>query len=141
MVIKKVTAADIINLAYEAQNKMRDTQVEAFNNITVNIGKIIESCFKVGFLMSVSFDELNDYFLMIKRRIKETECVVVISIPKNPPVRVLDAVRVLCDNSSIGSITVIDNTLIQNINIYIIDGRPEHRKMYSVDYATKIIEK
>lgn len=139
MEIKRIPTSDIIDIGYETQNKLRDTQVDAFNNITVSIAKIIEVCFKVGFLMRVSFDEFNDFFIMIKRRIKETDCVVVISLPKNPPVKILDGVRVLCDNS-IRSITNVDNNLIQNLNIYIVDVRPENREIYSVDYATKLLD-
>lgn len=114
MQIKRVPASDIIDIGYKTQNKLRDTQGDVFNNITVSIAKIIEVCFNFGFLMSVSFDEFNDFFLMIMRRIKETECVVVIMLPKNPPVKILDGVRVLCDNS-ISSITTVNNTLIQNL--------------------------
>lgn len=115
MQIKRVPASDIIDIGYKTQNKLRDTQGDVFNNITVSIAKIIEVCFNFGFLMSVSFDEFNDFFLMIMRRIKETECVVVIMLPKNPPVKILDGVRVLCDNS-ISSITTVNNTLIQNLS-------------------------
>ena len=102
------------------------------------IAKIIAACYNIGFKMTVSYDEFYDFFNMMKRRVKGTECVVVISVPKNPPVGILNSVRVLCDNS-IGSITNVDADLENTVAVYIIDVKPDRRKEYAVDYATKLL--
>lgn len=62
----------------------------------------------------------------------------IISIPVNPPVGMLDRVRTLCDNS-LDSITITANELNDTMVVYAVGIKPDHRKEYAIDYAAKLL--
>ena len=80
----------------------------------------------------------NDFIKLITQRIKSKNCFVVISIPRNPPLFVLNAIRDICDQA-IHTITNIDYRLIKKAEIYIVDAKPDHRVEYAIDYATTLL--
>ena len=134
-----VTAKEILDLGHDALGRVRNTDNEIINNITIWLAKIIALCFTKGFKMTVNFNEFSDFFNMIKRRVRDTECVIAVTVPKNPPISILDGIRVLCDNS-IGSMINVDNTSKNAVAIYVIDVKPDCREEYAINYATRLLK-
>ena len=134
-----VTAKEILDLGHDALGRVRNTDNEIINNITIWLAKIIALCFTKGFKMTVNFNEFSDFFNMIKRRVRDTECVIAVTVPKKPPISILDGIRVLCDNS-IGSMINVDNTSKNAVAIYVIDVKPDCREEYAINYATRLLK-
>ena len=112
MEIKMVTTKEILDMGHDALGKVRDTEF--------------------------TFNEFSSFFNMIKRRVRDTECVIAVTVPKNPPISILDGIRVLCDNS-IGSMINVDNTSKNSVAIYVIDVKPDCRDEYAINYATRLL--
>ena len=138
MEIKMVTTKEILDMGHDALGKVPDTEYDVINSITVCLAKIIALCFTKGFKMTVTFNEFSSFFNMIKRRVRDTECVIAVTVPKNPPISILDGIRVLCDNS-IGSMINVDNTSKNSVAIYVIDVKPDCRDEYAINYATRLL--
>lgn len=140
MEITKIPKAEIVQSARETLSKIRSNQYDVMDNVTYTLGLIIGTALENGYKLEVNFFEsgFNDFVELITQRIKAQYCFVIISIPRNPPLFVLNEIRGICDQA-IHSITNIDRTLINKAVIYIVDAKPEHRAEYAVDYATTLL--
>ena len=88
--------------------------------------------------MTVTYNAFSDFFNMNKRRFRDTECVIAVTVPKNPPISILDGIRVLCDNS-IGSMIDVDNTSKNSVAICVIDVKPDYRDEYAKNYTIRLL--
>ena len=105
MEIIRMKNDSIINIGYEAMKKTPERRTDALNHITVCLAKIIAIGEEKGCRLSLRYSEFFDFIDDIIQRVKKKDCILIISIPANPPVGMLDRVRTLCDNS-LDSITI-----------------------------------
>lgn len=138
MEITRAKSKDIVDIGYEAMRKTPESRTDALNHITVCLAKIIAIGEEKGYRLSLRYNEFFDFIESIIQRVKKKDCVLIISIPFNPPVGMLDRVRALCDNS-LGSITLTEKELKDTMVIYAIGIKPDKRKEYAVDYAARLL--
>ena len=138
MEIIRVKNDSITNIGYEAMKKTPERRTEALNHITVCLAKIIAIGEEKGCRLSLRYSEFFDFIDDIIQRVKKKDCILIISIPANPPVGMLDKVRTLCDNS-LDSITITEKEFKDIMVIYYINLKPDCRKEYTIDYATSFL--
>lgn len=138
MEIIRMKNDSIINIGYEAMKKTPERRTDALNHITVCLAKIIAIGEEKGCRLSLRYSEFFDFIDDIIQRVKKKDCILIISIPANPPVGMLDRVRTLCDNS-LDSITITAKELTDTMVIYAVGIKPDRRKEYAIDYAAKLL--
>ena len=138
MEITKVKNTNIVGIGYEAMEKTPERKTDVLNHITVCLAKIIAVGEEKGYRLSLRYSEFFDFIDDIIHRVKKNDCILLISIPVNPPVGMLDKVRTLCDNS-LDSITITEKELTDAMVIYTVGIKPDRRKEYAIDYATKLL--
>lgn len=138
MEITRAKSKDIVDIGYEAMRKTHECSTDALNHITVCLAKIIAIGEEKGYRLSLRYSEFFDFIESIIQRVRKKDCVLIISIPSNPPVGMLDRVRTLCDNS-LDSITVTEKKLKDTMVIYAVGIKPDKRKEYAIDYASRLL--
>lgn len=138
MEITRAKSKDIVDIGYEAMRKTPESRTDALNHITVCLAKIIAIGEEKGYRLSLRYSEFFDFIESIIQRVKKKDCVLIISIPFNPPVGMLDRVRTLCDNA-IDSITVTEKEQIDTMVIYAVGIKADKRKEYAIDYAARLL--
>ena len=138
MEIIRMKNDSIINIGYEAMKKTPERRTDALNHITVCLAKIIAIGEEKGCRLSLRYSEFFDFIDDIIHRVRQKDCILIISIPANPPVGMLDKVRTLCDNS-LDSITITEKEFKDIMVIYYINLKPDCRKEYTIDYATRLL--
>lgn len=108
------------------------------NHITVCLAKIIAIGEDKGCRLSLRYSEFFEFIDDIIQRVRKRDCILIISIPVNPPVGMLDRVRTLCDNS-LDSITITAKELSDTMVIYTVGVKPDRRKEYAIDYAIRFL--
>lgn len=138
MEITKVKNTNIVSIGYDAMKKTPEKRTDAQNHITVCLAKIIAIGEDKGYRLSLRYSEFFDFIDDIIQRVRKRDCILIISIPVNPPVSMLDRVRTLCDNS-LDSITITANELTDTMVVYAVGIKPDHRKEYAIDYAARLL--
>lgn len=138
MEITKVKNTNIVSIGYEAMKKTPEKRTDALNYITVCLAKIIAIGEDKGCILSLRYSEFFDFIDDIIQRVRKSDCILIISIPVNPPVGMLDRVRTLCDNS-LDSITITERDLKDTMVIYTVGIKPDRRKEYAIDYAAGLL--
>ena len=138
MEIIKVKKDRIINIGYEALKITSEKRTDVLNHITVCLAKMIAIGEEKGCRLSLRYSEFFDFIDDIIQRVKKKDCILIISIPANPPVGMLDRVRTLCDNS-LDSITITAKELSDTMVIYTVGVKPDRRKEYAIDYAIRFL--
>lgn len=137
MEITKVNKDEIICVGREALGKVRNNELDVFENITLSLALIIGAGLD-GYRIRIPFYEFSDFSDLITKVTKAETCIALISIPRNPPLNVLNGIRRITDNA-IHSITNIDKALINEAVIYLTGIKPERREEYAIDYAIKML--
>lgn len=138
MEITRAKSNEIVNIGYDAMKKTPESRTDALNHITVCMAKIIAIGEEKGYRLSLRYSEFFDFIESIIHRGRKKDCLLIISIPSNPPVGMLDRVRTLCDNS-LDSITVTEKELKDTMVIYAVGIKPDKRKEYAIDYAARLL--
>ena len=138
MEITKVNKDEIISVGRDALGKVRNNELDVLDNITITLALIIGAGLDKGYKIRIPFYEFSDFSGLITKVAKAESCIAVISIPRNPPLNVLNGIRKVSDNA-IHSITNIDKTLISETVIHLTGIKPERREEYAIDYATKLL--
>ena len=138
MEITKVNKDEIISVGREALGKIKNNELAVLDNITITLALIIGAGLDKGYKIRIPFYEFSDFSGLITKVAKVESCIAVISIPRNPPLNVLNGIRGVTDNA-IHAITNIDKTLISETVIHLTGIKPERREEYAIDYATKLL--
>ena len=138
MEITRVKINNIVDIGYEAMKKIPERRTDVLNHITVCLAKIIAIGEGKGCRLSLRYSEFFDFIDDIIHRVRQKDCILIISIPANPPVGMLDKVRTLCDNS-LDSITITEKEFKDIMVIYYINLKPDCRKEYTIDYSTRLL--
>lgn len=138
MEITKVNKDEIISVGREALSKVRNNELDVLDNITITLALIIGAGLDTGYKIRIPFYEFGDFSRLITKVAKAESCIAVISIPRNPPLNVLNGIRGVSDNA-IHAITNIDKTLTSETVIHLTGIKPERREEYAIDYATRLL--
>ncbi len=138
MEITKVNKDEIISVGRDALGKVRNNELDVLDNITITLALIIGAGLDTGYKIRIPFYEFSDFSGLITKVAKVESCIAVISIPRNPPLNVLNGIRKVSDNA-IHAITNIDKTLISETVIHLTAIKPERREEYAIDYATRLL--
>lgn len=138
MEITRAKSKDIVDIGCYDMRKTTESRTDALNLITVCLAKIIAIGEENGYRLSLRYSEFFDFIESIIQRVRKKDCVLIICIPSNLPIGMLDRVRALCDNA-IDSITVSEKELKDTIVIYAVGIKPDCRKEYAVDYAARLL--
>lgn len=140
MEVKKMTANEIVNYTKGVMDNIRRGTEALTRQSIVCIACIIALCEEYGFRISLDEDEYFDYIDSIVKDVKNNDYTIVISSPSNnPPLRILDTFRVLCDNS-IHSISFTDKKNEGKYIIYLVKLKANDSIRYKIDYAIRLLD-
>ena len=93
MEITKVNKDEIISVGREALGKIKNNELAVLDNITITLALIIGAGLDKGYKIRIPFYEFSDFSGLITKVAKVESCIAVISIPRNPPLNVLNGIR------------------------------------------------